>query len=163
VVYARPDLLWYRPVRPWCFWSASAAGLRNITSRRDFALLLPRAKMEPLLRAPYEDYARCRRNRVPWHHTIEQWVHRAWAEHGASPSNAAWDDPALPAMIMRQSHPARPRHDDLCQGRRLPGLKFPERQPWEPDFDTSERLCRIATYNNRHNRPAGAAELENLT
>eukprot|EP00325_Prymnesiales_sp_UTEX-LB-985_P002507 CAMPEP_0174697130 /NCGR_PEP_ID=MMETSP1094-20130205/3079_1 /TAXON_ID=156173 /ORGANISM="Chrysochromulina brevifilum, Strain UTEX LB 985" /LENGTH=264 /DNA_ID=CAMNT_0015894049 /DNA_START=120 /DNA_END=914 /DNA_ORIENTATION=- len=65
VFYARPDLLWYEPVRPWCFISATSRGFTQIISRHDYAFLLPRELMPVLLQSPYYAYMTCKKDITP--------------------------------------------------------------------------------------------------
>lgn len=57
VVRARPDLVWLRPIDPYCFFGQAAT---HVYRKRDFVWLIPRSLAYKVLRAAHREYYRCR-------------------------------------------------------------------------------------------------------
>lgn len=154
VLYARPDLLWYRPIRPYCFHNLSAT-----VSHHDWAFMMPRRQLESVLQKPYLDYYGCRADLVPGMF-IERWDVQRWRAHGLSGigrpargqnrrSNRTVPPPppiqqnwaGIPAMLMR---PSRSDRDLFCNH-----LNVAEQREWEPHRN---ELCMRFMHNNSYNR-----------
>ena len=58
VIVARPDVTWFAPLQPWCFWLRPGQH-ENGFKRWDWAFVAPRAKAEALLKEPYDRYWSC--------------------------------------------------------------------------------------------------------
>ena len=103
-MFARPDLLWYRALRPWCSFGVNRTSLQKVIVKHDYAFLLPGRHMHALLRAPHEDYLGCREDLVPGK-TIEHYQRGLWRRHGVWKVMEARssEKEVLPARIFRLS------------------------------------------------------------
>ena len=97
VLFARPDLLWYRPLWPWCFFSRNST-LPQPLSNWDFVFLLPRATMWPILQAPYVRYHSCKED-IPRCKSLEHYQRGVWLQHQLYPIQQ--HRTGLPALIAR--------------------------------------------------------------
>lgn len=127
ILFARPDLTWYRPLPPWCFldWTQPVRKL-------DWAFLIPRAHAEAALRAPHAAYHDCKRDFNASATSIEKWLFAFWREE----ARIEWRDDSelLPAQLTR----ANTRDFAMCHRFQYPG--------WQPA--TQQGLCAAATSGN---------------
>ena len=139
VLFARPDLLWYRPLRPWCFFAARSSSLRT-TSNFDFAFLMPRGSVVAVLQSPYDRYHGCKED-LPRCKTLEHYQRGAWKAHGVYPIQH--HPTGLPALVVRPgSHSKTGSY--TCERY----LSVPEQQPWEPNL-LGRRACNAITNFNQ--------------
>ena len=145
VLYTRPDLLWYRPLRPWCYLSRNAtlppaAALRT----QDFAFLLPRAMADAALAAPHRAYHACRAD-LPHGKLFEHWQRGLWRANGVWPNPFEGNAWTLPTVVIREQPWLYGRREFSCTGY----LRIAERREAEPDLMNDWRLCTKITNGNR--------------
>lgn len=138
VLFARPDLLWYRPLRPWCFFSRNRT-LPKPIANADFAFLLPRDKAVPVLQAPFVRYRSCEED-FPRCKSLEHYQRGVWRRHGLYPIEQ--HATGLPALI------ARPRSSwnvgpYTCRNY----MHVAEQKPWEPDLLQHSECSAVTNWN----------------
>ena len=138
VLFARPDLLWYRPLRPWCFFSSSRSLPRPLGTF-DFTFLMPRDKMAAILQAPFLRYHHCLED-FPRCKTLEHFQRGAWRRHGVYPIDQ--HPTGLPALIARPA--SRWRIGPYTCGSYM---HVPEQQSWEPDLTQHRECSRLTNWN----------------
>ena len=142
VIYARPDLVWYRPIRPYCFHNLSIT-----VSHHDWAFTIPRRELLAVLAMPYDDYHGCRAD-FPMGMLIEHWDVGRWSAHGIGepaekrrgrpPIQQNWA--GIPAMVMREDFDDKAA---FCNH-----LHVAEQRPFEP---SRRVLCRRVMRRNPYN------------
>lgn len=139
VLFARPDLLWYRPLRPWCFFATKRTTLTAVAVI-DFAFLLPRAKVVPVLQAPHLRYHSCTED-LPRCKTLEHYQRGAWKAVGVYPIQQ--HPSGLPAMIPRPGS-----HSRMGSYTCASFLRVAEQQAWEPNL-LGRQVCNSITNFNK--------------
>ena len=142
VLYTRPDMLWYRPLAPWC--SITSAIKRRIR-RWDWALLIERSRMEEVMSEPYKKFMDCRAPFVNMG-AIETWMDaHMW---NGNMDFASHD--LLPGRVTRSPGLVISQHAPQQEG------QFPEARC---DFMTFSGMdetadCALMSNENSCNRPA---------
>ena len=101
VLFARPDLVWYRAMLPWCYMNFHQA-----RRKQDWVFLVPRALAEAVLWHPYRAYHSCERDFNTSEDIIESWLDKFWRDpttiaHRVDFPFPPLHDPVLPATISR--------------------------------------------------------------
>ena len=138
VLFARPDLLWYRPLRPWCFFSRNRTLPRPI-AKADFAFLLPRDKAFAVLQAPFVRYRSCVED-FPRCKSLEHYQRGVWRRHGVYPIEQ--HATGLPALIARPNSKWN-RGPYTCRNY----MHVAEQQPWEPDLLQHAECSHVTNLN----------------
>ena len=71
VLSARPDLLWYRAMLPWCFLDLTSQTHRL---HSDWAYLMPRQSARAIMKWPHAAYTGCSKDFNGSMHSIESWL-----------------------------------------------------------------------------------------
>lgn len=145
VLYSRADALWYRPLRPWCFFLSEKVSEKIMYHRHDFAFLIPRITTFNLFEKPYKDYYACAAD-LPQGKLVEHWQRGEWRKNELYPDPIVDTDSTLPVMIMRQYKWLYSRHEFGCKDQMI----TPERYfQWEPNLLRDTHLCTKITFENK--------------
>jgi len=154
ILLTRPDLTWYRPMKPWCMHAALREPVTvntTVMHKSDWVYLLPRTKAAELLLEPLRRHYACE---TPFDRRSN--VENFWRVHvpgmamssGSFHSNGTSSEPGnLPAIVTRIDADGFP--NNICNTLVV-------------DFDDIGRravmntaLCANLTFANPYNRPVG--------
>lgn len=103
ILYARPDLLWYRPVPPWCAMSLAVAEGVYV---RDWVFMFLRMRAAEVLVVPHHRFYSCTAPPINARYDIELWEQRyVQGRRTRKPRYTIHSTGILPAVLLRDERP----------------------------------------------------------